>query len=247
LNESGNRDVLRDEFTRAASAFAQRTKGRFDELDVVAFSGVNAGATVAEVGAGTGNFLQLFSEVAGRLIAIDVTPAMLQEAYTRFPQMTLVLADGLALPFRSRSIDLVTCAQMLHHVFEPLPLLKEMRRVTAGRVLVVDQVVPDNYEQARFMNQLEIVRDPSHAASRSMSDFRVLLQSAGLEILDEKLSLGTQTMSGWMAPGEFPPERFAAVEEFIDRYGTQTGMDFRRENGEWAFTRRRAMFVCDRG
>ena len=246
MNESGNRDVLRDEFTRAASAFAKRTKGRFDDLDVVTFSGVAAGATVAEVGAGTGNFLQLFSEVAESLVAIDVTPAMLQEAHKRFPQMTLVVADGARLPFRSRSIDLVTCAQMLHHVFEPLPLVKELRRVSAGRVLVVDQVVPDNYEQARFMNELEIVRDPSHAASRSMSDFRVLLQAAGLEILDQKLSLGTQTMSGWMASGEFPPERFTAVEEFIEKYGAETGMDFRRENDEWAFTRRRAMFICGR-
>ena len=161
--------------------------------------------------------------------------------------MTLVLADGSALPFRSRSIDLMTCAQMLHHVFEPLPLIKELRRVTAGRVLVVDQVGPDTYEQARFMNELETVRDPSHAATRSMSDFRVLLQSAGLEILEDKLFLGTQTMSGWMASGEFPPERFAAVEEFIEKYGPETGMEFRRENGEWAFTRRRAMFLCERG
>ncbi|HET7482910.1 MAG TPA: class I SAM-dependent methyltransferase [Actinomycetota bacterium] len=242
-----SRDVLRSEFARAAATFAERTKGRFDELGVVEFADVEPGGTVAEVGAGTGNFLQLFGGTAAFSIAIDLTPAMLAEARSRFPDMGLLVADGIALPLKSRSVDLVACAQMLHHVSEPLPLLKEMRRIARGRVLVVDQVATENYEQTRFMNELEIARDPSHAVSRSPSAFRVLLRAAGLEIVKEKLSESTQRMSTWMAPGEFPPERFAAVEGFIERFGPETGMDFRREGDEWAFTRRRAMFLCERG
>jgi ubiquinone/menaquinone biosynthesis C-methylase UbiE len=137
---------------------------------------------------------------------------------------------------------------MLHHVHDPLPLLKEMRRVATddGGVLVVDQVAPESYERTAFMNQLEAIRDPSHATSRSRSSMRVLLQSAGLEIVEESLATSTQTMSNWMAPGEFPEERFAAVEEFIERFGQETGMGFRRENDEWAFDRHRMMFLCRR-
>jgi hypothetical protein len=122
-----------------------------------------------------------------------------------------------------------------------------MRRVCGGRILVVDQIAPESYEQTRFMNELEMARDPSHAASRSPSTFRILLRAAGLEILDERIAESTQRMSTWMAPGEFPLERFQAVESFIEKYGPETGMDFHRENDEWAFTRRRAMFLCERG
>ena len=246
--DAQNRPVVRDEFTRAASTFAERTKGRFDHMGVVGFSRIAAGARVMEIGAGTGNFLGLFDEVASQLIAVDVTEEMLHIAREQFPSMQLVMGDGAFLPFRSRSVDLVSCAQMLHHVHEPLPLLKEMRRVCAanGSVLVIDQAAPENYEQTAFMNQVEAIRDPSHAASRSPSALRVLLQSAGLEVLEEKVTVVTQTMSKWMAPGEFPEERFAQVEDFIERFGDETGMRFRKENDGWAFDRARVMFLCRR-
>ena len=239
---------MRAEFARSAATFAERTKGRFDHMKVVEFSRVEPGATVVEIGAGTGNFLDLFADVAGHLIAVDVTEEMLLVAQREFPDMGLTLADGRRLPLRSRSIDLVSCAQMLHHVHEPLPLLKEMRRVSKpeGGVLVVDQAAPESYEQTAFMNELETIRDPSHAASRSPSSLRVLIQSAGLEVVDEKLTTTTQTMSAWMGDGEFPEERFGAVEAFIEKFGVETGMNFREENGEWAFDRRRVMFLCKR-
>lgn len=246
--DSRNRAVVRDEFTRAAATFAERTKGRFDHMHVVEFSRVEPGATVVEIGAGTGNFLDLFAGVADHLIAVDVTEEMLRTAQRSFPDMGLLLGDGMRLPLRSRSMDLVGCAQMLHHVHEPLPLLKEMRRVSKpeGGVLVVDQAAPESYEQTAFMNELETIRDPSHAASRSPSSLRVLIQSAGLEVVDEKLTTTTQTMSAWMATGEFPEGRFGAVESFIEKFGPETGMNFRRENGEWAFDRQRVMFLCKR-
>lgn len=239
---------MREEFTRAAATFAERTKGRFDHMNVVEFSGVRPGATVLEVGAGTGNFLGLFSDVAERLIAVDVTEEMLRTARRDFDRMDTVLGDGFRLPFRSRSIDLVASAQMLHHIHEPLQLLKEIRRLCSdeGRVLVIDQAAPESYEQAAFMNQLEAIRDPSHAQSRPPSGLRVLLQAAGLTIEAERLTTTTQTMSQWMAKGEFPEDRFGMVEEFIEKFGPETGMGFRRENGEWAFDRERVMFLCKR-
>ncbi len=239
---------MREEFARAAPTFAERTKGRFDHMNVVEFSRAEPGATVVEVGAGTGNFLSLFAGLAGRLVAVDVTEEMLRTARSEFPHMDFIVADGKRLPFPSRSVDLVSCAQMLHHVHEPLPLLKDMRRVVsdAGGVLIVDQAAPESYEQTAFMNELETIRDPSHAASRSPSAMRILIQSAGLEIVDEEMTTTTQTMSKWMAPGEFPEERFARVESFIAKFGAETGMGFRIENGEWAFDRRRIMFLCKR-
>jgi SAM-dependent methyltransferase len=248
LTDPAHRDVLRTEFERVASTFARRTVGRFDDLDVVPFSGIEEGDIVVEVGAGTGNFLALFEDRASSLIAIDLTQGMLREARRVFPNMVPVMADGAQLPLASRTVDLVSCAQMLHHVWEPLPLLKEMRRVVKprGRVLVVDQVATERYEEAAMMNRLEIIRDPSHAASRPPSAMRTLIRAAGLEIVDEKVSVSTETLSGWMFPGEFPPERFQAVERFIEEHGAETGMDFRREENDWSFTRRRMMLLAKR-
>ncbi|MBA3349777.1 MAG: hypothetical protein H0T12_04395, partial [Actinobacteria bacterium] len=56
-----NRSQLQTEFTRAATGFSERTKGRFDDMDVLAFARFQPSEMVLEVGVGTGNFLSLFA------------------------------------------------------------------------------------------------------------------------------------------------------------------------------------------
>lgn len=244
----GDRRALQQEFTRAAPAFARRTRGRFDALDVVGFARVQPHGSVLEVGAGTGNFLGLFEGIARRLVAVDLTRPMLAQARARLEGVQIVQADGARLPLASRSIDLTTSAQALHHIFEPLPVLKEMRRVTAtdGRVLLVDQVATESYEEMAFMNELEALRDPTHAASRPPSVVRMLVTAAGLEIIDEVLHEERSTLSGWMWPQEFGEERIEKVRGFIQRFGAETGMGFERAGDDWSFTRRRIMLLAGR-
>jgi ubiquinone/menaquinone biosynthesis C-methylase UbiE len=239
-----SRAKLREEFERAAPTFGERTRGRFDTLNAVEFARVEEGERVLEVGAGTGNFLQLFRDAAGDLIALDLTPGMLRQARSDHPEMHLVVGDGALLPFPSHSIDLVTSAQTLHHIAEPLPVLSEMRRVASSRVLVVDQVATDRYEEAVMLNKLEILRDPSHAASRPRSIFRVLMMRAGLEVVDERVVEFEQRLSYWMWPGEFPEERIEKVRNFIDRHGSETGLHFERDGDDYVFVRQRIMLLA---
>ena len=242
------RSLVQDEFERAAEGFAERTKGRFDRMGVPEFSRVQPHETVVEIGAGTGNFLSLFEGRAARLIALDLTHGMLAQAHTRHPSQELVVADGLRMPLRNRSIDLVASAQALHHIFEPVPFLKEMRRVCApaGRVLIVDQLATESYEQVAFMNQMEVLRDPSHAVSRPRSAFRAIVMAAGLEIVDEKLFEDQSRFSKWMWPGEFPDDRIERVRQFVAKFGCETGMDFEPDGDDWIFTRRRIMLLAQR-
>jgi SAM-dependent methyltransferase len=244
----GERSVVQDEFERAAPSFSARTKGRFDHMDVVPFSRVAGGDTVLEVGSGTGNFLALFKDVAGALVGVDLTIGMLRQAQAEQSPMRGVQADGNKLPFASRSFDLVCCAQMLHHVWEPVPLLKEMRRVVKpeGHVLVVDQVAPESYEQTAFMNELEALRDPSHATSRSPSVMVTIVRAAGLEVVDDKIVGKENSLSSWMWPDEFPHERIQAVKEFIDKFGHETGMQWRKQGDDWIYYRERMMILAAR-
>lgn len=203
---------------------------------------------MAEVGAGTGGFLSLFASIAKRLVAVDLTEAMLRQARRDHAAIELVVADGAQLPFADGSIDLVASAQMLHHVPEPVPILKEMRRVVApdGWILIVDQVASERYEEARAMTELDALRDPSHAVSRPPSAFQIMLRAAGLEVVDQRVVESANRLSSWMWPGEFPQERIDAVRQFIETRGHETGMDFRRAGDDWVFTRRRMMLLVRR-
>jgi SAM-dependent methyltransferase len=248
VSDRSHTEILRSEFERAAENFSNRTKGRFDKLGVVDFSRVDDGAKVLEVGAGTGNFLQLFAGVAGQLVGVDLTPAMLNKARVAFPEMDLMVGDGARLPLGSGSMDLATTAQTLHHVWEPLPVLKEMRRVTAenGRVLIVDQVGTERYEEVLAMNELDVIRDPSHASSRPPSALRTLLRVAGLRIADERIVDEEHRLSDWMPEVEFPEDRIEKVKGFIDTHGDATGMNFARVGDDYTFNRRRMMILAER-
>jgi SAM-dependent methyltransferase len=241
-------EAVQAQFTRAADVFAERSRGRFDKLDAVAFSRIRPGQTAVEVGAGTGHFISAFSELAGLTVAVDLTQRMLQRARRDHPELALIAADGSRLPLASRSVDLVATAQALHHIWNPVDVLKECRRVCSedGHVLVLDSVATEHLEEAEMMNALDRLRDPSHAAFRSPSTMKVIVQAAGLEIVDEHLSVGRQRLSEWMWPGEFPEGRIEQVGEFIAKHGGETGMEFEREGDDWSFTRRRLMLLARR-
>ena len=217
-------------------------------MGVVEFSRVTPGASVAEIGAGTGNFLSLFDEVASQQVAIDLTAAMLAQAVAAHPQIQAVIADGARLPLRSRSIDLVASAQTLHHIHAPIPVIREMRRVVTpgGRVLIVDQVAPERVEESQMMNELDHLRDPSHAACRPPSAFRIMVTAAGLEIEDESIHESDDLLSKWMSPEEFPADRVAEVNAYLEVHHADVGMDFRRAGADWVFTRRRIMVLARR-
>jgi SAM-dependent methyltransferase len=214
---------------------------------VLGFSQVPPGASVVEVGGGTGSFISLFEGGGRTLVNVDLTPAMLAVSRRSHPRVLLLNADAAKLPLATGSVDLVAGAQVLHHIHKPLPVLREMKRVAAptGRVLIVDQCATERYEEAVAMNELEIVRDPSHAASRPPSAFRTLLRAAGLSILGERVVEVPERFSQWMRPGEFPDERIRSVLDFIERRGRETGMRFERDGDEWVFTRRRIMLLAE--
>lgn len=237
-----------DEFERAAAGFAERSAGRFDRMGVVEFARVSGRESVLEVGAGTGNFLSLFEGAAASLVALDLTAGTLEQARRNHPSLQLVRGNAFALPFGSRCFDLVSSAQALHHIHRPVPVVKEMRRVCmpGGRILIVDQLAPESYEQIAFMNELEALRDPSHATSRPSSAFRTIVMAAGLEIVDEKIFEDRSRVSEWMWPGEFPEERIDRVRDFVARFGPETGMGFEPDGDDWTFTRRRIMLLAQR-
>ena len=239
-----HRSIVQREFERAAATFGDRTQGRFDHMDVVAFSSIRPGMSVMEVGAGTGNFLALFDGLAESTVAVDLTSAMLREARNRAGSLRAVAADGARLPFATGSIDLVTCAQMLHHVEDPLEIIKEMKRVAGSKVLVVDQVATEDEEEIAAMNEIEKLRDPSHALSRPPSVFRKLLSDAGLDLIDERIVSARETFSQWMWSGEFSEDRRDAVREFIERRGDETGMEFEKSGDDFIYTRNRIMLMA---
>lgn len=100
--------------------------------------------TLLDVGTGLGDIPAALQTEARRhditlsVIGLEITAAMAAVAQRRQP--LALAADARALPFEDRSIDLITCSLVLHHLNESdsVQMLRECSRVARVRVIVAD-------------------------------------------------------------------------------------------------------------
>lgn len=87
--------------------------------------------TALDVGCGPGTDLPALAERAGRVVGVDVEPAMVEEARRRTAGRTVevLLGDAHALPVADDSVDRARVDRVLHQVEDPSGALAELRRV----------------------------------------------------------------------------------------------------------------------
>ncbi|MBX7192490.1 MAG: methyltransferase domain-containing protein [Sandaracinaceae bacterium] len=89
------------------------------------------GARVLDVGTGVGAMAAELVRLCPGIVltGVDVSRAQIERARALHPVATYVQADARALPFDDASFDRVHMSWVLEHVVEPLPILREIRRV----------------------------------------------------------------------------------------------------------------------
>jgi len=88
--------------------------------------------TTLDVGTGTGIVPAIFSEVLKKpsvSVGCDVSLGMLRQAKARLPQLRVVVADAMALPFQSEAFDVATASFVLSHIRDYRKALKDVHRV----------------------------------------------------------------------------------------------------------------------
>lgn len=142
-----------------------------------------------DVATGTGNTALYFSPFVARVIGIDITPQMLEEAEKLNSQyniknITFQIGNASALEFSSNSLDLVTCRRAFHHFTDISLALQEMYRVLkpTRSLIIDDRSIPDNEYVDHTMNLLDFLHYPSHMRDYGSQEWTNLLAEAGFEI-----------------------------------------------------------------
>ena len=97
-----------------------------------------------DLGCGTGNVLQAMLEKAEFVIGVDGSPRMLELARRSLAdesgRISLRIGDLSHLPLRDGEADFASLNLVLHHVPEPVEVLREIRRVLApaGVLMLTD-------------------------------------------------------------------------------------------------------------
>jgi ubiquinone/menaquinone biosynthesis C-methylase UbiE len=142
-----------------------------------------------DVGTGAGALALALAPLVREVVGLDPVPELLALARERArPNTEFVEGDGTALPFPDASFDLTGTHRTLHHVAEPERVVAELARVTTpgGRVLVVDQLAPDDPVAVAAQHEFETVRDPSHTRLLADGELRGLFAANGLSLLRER-------------------------------------------------------------
>jgi len=171
-----------------AATVAQRVATRGDERAL-------------DVGTGAGALAIALAPLVAEVIAIDVVPELLAQARRRAPASVSVMhADAMALPFDDVSFDLVCTARTLHHVARPEVVLAQMERVLrpGGRMLVIDQLAPDDASCAEVVQRFEVARDASTTRLLSDGELRQLAAGHGLELLSAEIDRETRQLDDYL-------------------------------------------------
>ena len=212
-------DKIRERFTETADAFAQTVRRtRIEEgkrLAEYATRGLgDAGKLLAiDVACGPGTFTRPLAACVGRIIGVDLTPAMLEKARSEVARDGITNAefvggDVYALPFADNFADIVSCGYALHHMTEVPRALAEMARILkpGGHLAVTDIIVPEGCD-GDFQNRVERVRDPSHTNTQSVASVRAMVEKVGLRVVAEHVHDNWHDFDVWMgnagkAPGD---------------------------------------------
>src|SRR2546421_12578588 len=103
---------------------------------------VNPLDTVLDVGAGTGFLTEAAAKVASKVIALDFSREMSEEAIAKMGSGNVEFRIGNAesMPFQDSSIEVVIGNMVLHHCPHPEIAISEMSRVLkpGGRIAISD-------------------------------------------------------------------------------------------------------------
>ena len=144
-----------------------------------------AGArTALDVASGGGHVARRLREAGLEVVTADPAPGMRPD----------VLCTADSIPFADSSFDVVACRTAAHHFPDLRAAVRELARVSAGRVLLVDTLnMGDDVEAA------ERLRDPSHVRNYTDAEWREVVVDAGLGLDDVRFLEHEIDLDAWLA------------------------------------------------
>jgi ubiquinone/menaquinone biosynthesis C-methylase UbiE len=186
-------EIIRKEFSRQADSFGKPglTLSSQEYLAwMVAILPLRGDYRVLDVATGTGHLSRAIAPHVLQVVAIDMTPAMLEKAKEEAARAGLVNilleeGDAAALPYKDDSFDMVVSRLAIHHFEKPQLQLREMVRVCKQdhAVGIIDLLSPTDQSLIATYNRIERMRDASHTLALTKEQLVNAMEASGLSIL----------------------------------------------------------------
>lgn len=195
--------------------------------DVVhALEGVElpAGGRALDVATGGGHTALHLATLGLRVIAADITPAMLENAARLAVERGLSLETALheaeSLPYGDGEFDIVSCRVAAHHFSDREAFVRESVRVLrrGGVFLLIDGSIPDGEPEAEeWLHHVEKLRDPSHGRFLTPGAWSALCESQGLIVRKcETTPMKQPDLEWYFQTAATPPANRDAVRRLVE-------------------------------
>lgn len=167
-----------------------------------------------DVGSGPGIVAASVRPHVGEVIGIDLTPAMVETARTKYadvPALDFTIGNVESLEFPDNSFDLVTARMVFHHVDDCLQGLREVLRVLRpnGRLVLCEGVPPDHLTRARY-EEIFALKEKRHTFSEA--ELINLFDEAGFsDILLKPFFMRRNSLNNWLQNGAVSDEAFREI------------------------------------
>ena len=232
-------DTVVEQFTLQAPSFARLPSHDAATELLLDMAGLAGGGEVLDVACGPGMVACAAAKRTRRVVGIDLTPAMIEQARALQAKLGIGnaewrIGEAANLPFPPESFDAVLTRYSFHHFPDPGVELAEMLRVArpGARVAVADLVLPA--PQAAVYDRMERLRDPSHVRTLSREELGAAVEAAGLRDLRRAdylftIELSRLMLASFPKAGDAP--RVRAMFE-ADVGADRMGLCLRRKAGD---------------
>lgn len=217
--------TARERFARSADRYVQSTTlSEGAELTrMVELARLSGNERVLDVATGGGHTALAFAPHVREVVASDLTPEMLSAAERHLARsgtgnVRFEIADAETMPFPPGTFDVLTVRFAPHHFPRPTAFVSQAARVLkpGGRLVMFDNMAPEDGELDAFVNHLEAWRDPSHVRSHRSSEWQAMLVAAGFAIeAADPLVRKTYLYEDWTSRQSMPALERERLERWL--------------------------------
>ena len=182
-------DDVRSRFAPVAANYARATFHTSSERlrEVLDLAQPQDTDLALDVATGTGNTAFALAPFVRRVVGVDLTREMLDQARRITAERSItnaewVLGDACRLPFADDTFDLYTVRAAPHHFHDFDAFLRDALRVLKpGRAAAFVDCAPPPAAR-EVMHEVEVRRDPSHVRSLTVEEWTARLEGVGFKV-----------------------------------------------------------------
>jgi ubiquinone/menaquinone biosynthesis C-methylase UbiE len=217
---------VRDSFSRVAANYTRSTFHSSSERlqEVLDLVQPQPGDLALDVATGTGNTAFALAPYVRRVVGLDLTREMLDQARRIAAERDIVNADWVIgdaerLPFGDDTFDLYVVRAAPHHFPNVEVFMSEALRVLKpGRAASFIDCAPP-LPAREVLHEVEMRRDPSHVRSLTLDEWVARLEGAGFEVETATARELDWNYEEWMGNMAVAPPLAAELAGIIESAG----------------------------